>query len=60
MSKENRVFDLEDRLIDFAVIHENDELISIFATSIKTAKQKDKNFIIRHSLFDIRCSIAFE
>jgi hypothetical protein len=41
MSKENRVFDLEDRLIDFAVIHENDELISIFATSIKTAKQKD-------------------
>jgi four helix bundle protein len=25
-----------------SLIHENDELISIFATSIKTAKQKDK------------------
>ena len=31
MSKDNRIFDLEERLIDFAV----------FVTSVKTAKQKE-------------------
>jgi hypothetical protein len=35
MSNDKRIFDLEERLIDFAVR----ELISIFMTSIKTAKQ---------------------
>ena len=31
MSKDNRIFDLEERLIDFAV----------FVISVKTAKQKE-------------------
>ncbi|UCG04939.1 MAG: hypothetical protein JSV83_13515 [Desulfobacterales bacterium] len=53
MSKENRKYDLEERLIDFAVqiirtvellpmINASDELISIFVTSIRTSKQKAK------------------
>jgi hypothetical protein len=54
MTKDYQDFDLEDRLIDFAVriialikpksklkliIEENDQLISIFVASIKTAKE---------------------
>ena len=40
MSKEG-IFDLEDRLIEFAsrCINETDGLISIFLTGIKAAKQ---------------------
>jgi hypothetical protein len=39
--KESRDFDLEERLIDFAVrvTVTNNQLISIFVASIKTAKQ---------------------
>ena len=41
MSKASKIFDLEERLIDFAVrIIRTNELISIFVTSVKTAKQK--------------------
>ena len=40
------------------LIDENNQLISIFVKSIDTARQNiKKNFIIRHSLFDIRYSI---
>ncbi len=44
MSKDNRTFDLEERLIDFAV------------RIIRTVESlpKKENFIIRNSLFDIR------
>jgi hypothetical protein len=42
MSKDKRTFD--------------GELISIFLSGIKTAKQNKKTFIIRNSLFDIRYS----
>jgi len=38
------------------LVNENDELISIFVSSIRTAEEK-KNLIIRNSLFDIRYSI---
>ena len=35
------------------LINENNELISIFVTSIRTSKRKaKKNFIIRYSIFD--------
>ncbi len=39
MSKECKEFDLEGRIVDFA---ENNQLISIFITSIGTAKRKKK------------------
>jgi hypothetical protein len=41
---EEKRYDIEDRLIDFAepLIDENDQLISIFVTSIKTAKSKNQ------------------
>ena len=39
MSKDNRIFELMSKLE--ALIHENNELISIFVTSVKTAKQKE-------------------
>jgi hypothetical protein len=40
MSKEDKSFDLEDRLIDFdSLIDENNQLISIFVTSINTARK---------------------
>ena len=51
--------DLIKRTSNLALlIHENDELISIFATSIKTAKQNDKKldnstFLVRYSMFNI-------
>ena len=44
MSNDNRIFDLEERLIDFAV----------FVTSVKTAKQKEDK---KTFLFEIPCSI---
>jgi hypothetical protein len=47
MSKESRIFDLEDRFIDFA--------IHIIRTA--EASPKIKNFMIRNFLFDIRYSI---
>ena len=38
MSKENKIFDIEERLIDFAV-----RIIrTAFVTSVKTAKEKNK------------------
>ena len=46
MSKEHRAFDLEDRVIEFVV-------------RIIRLAEKEKNFRVRHSLFDIRYSIAF-
>ena len=47
MSKEEKTFDLENRLIDFAV----------FVSSIRTANEnKQKKIILRNSLFDIRYS----
>jgi len=69
MSKENRGFDLEDRLIAFAVmivqcdlikggiksIGENSEVISIVAASIKTATEKNKK--LHTSTFLVRYSI---
>ena len=43
MSKEGNPFDLEDRLIDFEpLIDEDNQLISIFVKSIDTARQKSK------------------
>jgi hypothetical protein len=53
MSKDKKIFDLEEHLIVRANllksksklepdIHENDELISIFMASIKTAKQNKR------------------
>jgi hypothetical protein len=43
MSKEDNTFDLEDRLIDFEpLIDEDNQLISIFVKSIDTARQKSK------------------
>jgi hypothetical protein len=51
--------DLIKRTSNLALlIHENDELISIFATRIKTAKQNDKKldnstFLVRYSMFNI-------
>jgi len=44
MSKDKRIFDLEERLIDFAV-------------RIIRTKGEYENFIIRNSLFDIRYSL---
>ena len=41
MSKELCQFDLEERLID-SVVDENNQLISIFVASIKTANQNKK------------------
>ena len=49
MSKENRIFDLEDRLIDF-----------YFCKKRQHSETKYKeNFMIQHSLFDIRYSKQF-
>ncbi len=39
MSKDNRIFELMSKLEP--LIHENNELISIFVTSVKTEKQKE-------------------
>lgn len=49
MSKELGQFDLEERLIDFAV-----RIIRI-AESLPKSEQKE-NFVIRYFLFDIRYS----
>ncbi len=49
MSKEGTIFDLEDRLIDFAV-----GIIRVAESLPRIEKQK--NFIIRNFLFDIRYS----
>jgi len=57
MSNDNRMFELEERLIDFAVriIRISEPFpISIFVTSIKTAKQKEDK---KTSQFEIPCSI---
>jgi len=47
MTKENKEFNLEDRLIDFAV-----RIIKVAESLPKTKEKKD--FVIRSSLFDIR------
>ena len=45
------------------LIHENNELISIFVTSVKTAKQKEdkklrnSQFLVRYSLFIARIKL---
>jgi hypothetical protein len=49
MSKDKKTFDLQERLIDFAV-----RIIRI-AESLPKTKEK-KTFMIRNSLFDIRYS----
>jgi len=56
MSKGNREFDLEERLIDLAV-----RIILTVETLAKTKignhGPKKQNFMIRNSLFDIRYSL---
>ncbi|OGQ96323.1 MAG: hypothetical protein A2521_10830 [Deltaproteobacteria bacterium RIFOXYD12_FULL_57_12] len=56
MSKRNREFDLEGRLIDFTVrIIRTAETLP--KTKIGNHGPKGQNFMIRNSLFDIRYSL---